>query len=235
LPKIALVVGLALAWVTVALFWPLGGVVWLASAVYLVIRRRRWAAISLALSPYVALSMMSLFLGFFGYVNGTARFRYFGLPGCEFSNLDSDYRVYRSSSGCIVDGSEIFTQTPNNFAIRTLVRAFGPMRGVYTGPYPDKDEAANAISNSPIRLKRSEVARPDLAIAGARVHLAPAAIDDLKPDLETADDDEIRAAIFRGACLLIELPRPNRNHHLNEKTILLIDLQRGEVFARYGL
>ena len=83
--------------------------------------------------------------GVLGYLDGTAHFKGVGYPGYEYSNLDPDYRVRRRTSGCRVSGIEVLTHLPNNTAVTAMVNVFGPMKGVYRGPYPTRDEAREAL------------------------------------------------------------------------------------------
>lgn len=57
-----------------------------------------------------------------------------------------------AASGCVVTGSEPFTQSPYNLALRILIKTFGPMRGVYSGPYPTSEEAFALIRQSSRRV-----------------------------------------------------------------------------------
>jgi len=106
--------------------------------------------------------------GAVGYASGTGRLMLNGLPGPEFRNLDRELRCRRVSMGCVIDGSEIFTQEPNNLAITLLTRAFGPMPGAYRGAYPSREEARAAVAAAPIPSASPATPASILAIPGAR-------------------------------------------------------------------
>jgi len=90
--------------------------------------------------------------GAIGYLTGTASLWSVGYPGPEFGNLDPQYRVHRQTSGCIVMGPELLTHAANNAAVALMTTLFGPMRGTYHGPYPDREQARAALAASQHKL-----------------------------------------------------------------------------------
>ena len=66
-------------------------------------------------------------LGVADYWNGTAHLMTVGYPSSELANLDRTYRVPWRTSGCLLTGTEPLTHTPNNIAVRLMVRLFGPI------------------------------------------------------------------------------------------------------------
>lgn len=141
----ALVVG----WLSVPILWLAGlpglglGVLWLWSQ-----RRRRRALVLLALSPLVALPVLSVLGASAGYWSGTAVLKGSGLPGISYRNLDPVIRCSRQSSGCMVDGSEILTHSPHNLALRVWGALCGPMPRSYRGPLPSEEEALALLAAS---------------------------------------------------------------------------------------
>ncbi len=159
--KLAIGLGL-LAWLLWLLYWPIGvaaSAVATSLAFRLSIRR---GVLLLLLGPLPLVPMTSFLWGVGSYIGGIAVLRSYGLPHAEFWNLDPRWRCYRSSSGCVTDGSEPFTQGPNNVAVRMMIGSFGPMTGAYTGAYPTRLEAFSAIRAAGPEVKLSEADRQAL-------------------------------------------------------------------------
>ncbi|HCN10280.1 MAG TPA: hypothetical protein DIT01_20315 [Lentisphaeria bacterium] len=157
LPWRVLIWHIPLSWVTVIVAWPVALIVTAAAVVKSLSMSYRCAALSLIVSPFFVLPVYSLASGTIGYFCGTARLRSYGLPGPEFWNLDREARCHRSTSGCIVTGTEVLTHTPNNAAIRTLVRAFGPTPGTFHGAYPTKRDVSELLAKSARQIGVSEL------------------------------------------------------------------------------
>jgi len=106
---------------------------------------KRMAVLAVALSPFVIVPVMSFTGGAVGYFSGTCYLKGGAGGPAESWNLDERYRCYKTSSGCLIDFTEIFKNEPNNVAIKILASAFGPVPGNYHGPYPTKEEAFSAL------------------------------------------------------------------------------------------
>jgi hypothetical protein len=206
----------------------------------LLVAQRRWGLIALcvALSPMTA----GLVMGTVGYCTGTARVHGMGLPGFGYFNLDPELRCERSTGGCVVNGGEFLTQTPNNFAIVTLTRLFGPQPGTYTGPYPNETQAKAAllasampvsldglvqdrvdVGASPVKLDLgvgAELLRrgPYACIGGTLADDAPQWLNEVGPP---------SAALYQNQCLILRLPQ------MQGAMIALIDTKSGRPFAYY--
>lgn len=222
----AAALALAAMWFTFFFAWPVGAVLAAPAIYYLLRRRQRLGVLCLLLSPYLVLSALSLLLGGVSYFAGTARLRTFGMPSREFSNLDPRWRVYRSTSGCIVDGSEIFTQQPNNAAVKLLVSVLGPMRGAYAGPYPSRQEAAAHLKGA-VTVPREPLQSGAVVLAGERVVLDAETLDELSRMLPAGE----LAAAWGGAGreLLLLAGKSERG----EQNVALIDRRHGRRFAAY--
>ena len=209
----------------------------------LLIPTRRWGLMALCalLSPMT----LSFAAGVAGYCTGTATIRGMGLPGTGYFNIDPDLRCGRSTGGCLVNGGEILTDPPHNLAVVALTRLFGPQPGAYTGPYPTESEAKAALASAPpvsidLLLKdQVDVTQPPVKLdAGVGAGLlkrtqigmfyeqrtdpfAREFLDELGP---------VRAATFRGTCLLLRIPEPNAGSAM----IVLLDTATGRPFAYYG-
>jgi hypothetical protein len=156
--------------------------------------------------------------GTWGYFAGTARLRGVGMPGPEYGNLDAGLRVYRSTSGCIVWGTEPLTHLPNNLAIALLTTLFGPMRGTYHGPYPDRSQVRDAL-----RASRESVDGAAFNQVPQRPVRNCAALAELFPP--RADEPTARCAMFEGATLVLGLRDEARLWSGNS----------GNLYARYRL
>ena len=226
-PKwLAALLALAAMWLTIFLAWPIGAVIAAAGVAYLLRQRqRRLATLCILLSPYVLLSFLSAALGVISYCLGTAQLRTFGMPHREFYNLDERWRVYHSTSGCIVDGSEIFTHVPNNAVVKLLVTVLGPMPGVYRGPYPSKTEAvAQLAASSPV--SRESVNQGGIVVSGQAVQLEKNTVTELVRQFPT---EEFSGVLFGPKQELLLLTSTGQRG----RAVTLIDRQRGRSFATY--
>jgi hypothetical protein len=139
---------LVVPYVILFFFWPIAFLPSYYHASFSFKKSVKLGFIALLVSPFVLIPVFSFSSGMVGYFTGNAHLRYYGLPGAEFFNLHPELRCYKSTSGCIVNGSEIFTQTPNNAAIRMFAGYFGPMKGTYQGPYPLRDEVFQILTSA---------------------------------------------------------------------------------------
>ena len=224
-----LIAALALGamWLTVFAVWPVGLLLAAPAIIYLYLRRRRRLGLLCLLgSPYVVLSGLSLLVGVISYFAGGAQLRTFGMPDREFYNLDKRWRVYRSTSGCIVDGSEIFTHEPNNVVVKLLVSVLGPMRGVYAGPYPERAEVKAQLPAA-VAVSREALQSGTLALAGQTVHLTPQTIAELRRILPAG---ELAGVLFGPQSELLLLTGHSER---GETNVALVDRPRGRYFAAY--
>jgi hypothetical protein len=149
------------------------------------------------------------------YCRGTASFVGVGYPGYELGNLDPRSRVPSTTSGCMVSGFEIFTHAPNNAAITMMATLFGPMPGAYHGPYPDREQAREALRRS------KDTVYANLFGGGFGPVKDCAALRDvagLQGDHPTA-----RCALFESSTLLLGY----------EDRIVLVDRDTGRSYAHY--
>ena len=205
--------------------------------------RRRWWLIGVCL----LLSPMSVgfVVGAVSYSAGRARIQGMGLPGVGYHNLDPELRCERATGGCLVNGGEFLTQTPNNVAIVALTRLFGPQPGAYTGPYPDEVQAKLAMASaSPVSVvpllvnDQVDLTEPPIKLdcgVGAgllrelQLTVRGNKLDDFsRSTLDTAGP--IRAAQYKGQCLILRVP----NYSNDGAMIVLLDTVAGRPFAYYG-
>lgn len=220
------VLALGVMWLTIFIAWPIGMLIATPVILLLLRQRRRLGLLCLLGSPYVVLTGLSLLLGVVSYFGGAAQLRTIGMPSREFHNLDERWRVYRSTSGCIVDGSEIFTHEPNNAVVKLLVSVLGPMRGAYTGPYPQHPEVAARLRDA-AAVPRAALQSGTVALAEKTVRLEPPTVAELARLFPEGD----LAAVFFGphSELLLVTGKSARS----EINAALIDSGRGRSFATY--
>ncbi|WP_299108676.1 hypothetical protein [uncultured Tenacibaculum sp.] len=143
------------------LIWLLPFAFWVLFLIVLLIRKSDLTWKLLLFSSWSLLPLFSLVGGIGNYLDGNARLKGVGYPGFGFSNLDKEYRVYRSTSGCIFIGNEFFTHAPNNFMVKLCTTLFGYQKGVYTGFYPTPKEANEIVKTSgnalQYKLKEKEI------------------------------------------------------------------------------
>jgi hypothetical protein len=173
--RVIVVVGLLGVWVSFPFLVWVGLPVWLLGMIYLFFKNRKLAVFVLLMSPFVLVPVLNGGLAVVGYANGTARMRYAGMPGPEFGNLDPVTRIHKTSSGCIVTGTELFTHIPNNVVLHALLRVFGPMPGSYRGLYPTRKEVKGILQKAPV-LKPGALTNAlkvnKFVVGGKRISLA---------------------------------------------------------------
>ena len=119
---------------------------------------KKLALAGLAIS--LAIVAFSFFTGVVAYLHGSAHMWAVGKPGREFGNLDRRYRVHWQTSGGILHGPELLTHPANNAAIAVMTTLFGPMRGTYHGPYPDRAQAHDALTGAQHRVSLEALDAP---------------------------------------------------------------------------
>ena len=97
------------------------------------------------LSGWVIIPIISFVFGTIDYRNGDARLMGIGGPS-TYHGIDMETRVPIVSSGCIVMGTESFTQKPNNWAVKLWTNIFGYQKGAYAGIFPNREESFKYLS-----------------------------------------------------------------------------------------
>ncbi len=165
-------------------------------------------------------------MGTFDYLTGKGMRKTVGYPAPEAENLDPETRLYSSSSGCVVYGTELLTHAPYNLALGVMVGLFGPMSGTYQGPYPDRDEALEALRRSRITIRMPNI--PFGNVQEKRKNYVGLDCEDLK-ELVTgryppeADVPGARCAVYENSTVILGVP----------EAAILIAKENGEIYARY--
>ncbi len=227
------VAGVGLAWAA-AFFGPAAilALVALPALVALLVARRNWVHVATlaGLSPLAAATVLAVV----SYCRGSARLLTSGLPSLESHNLDPQTRLQRVSSGCLVDGSELVQQVPNNAVVRVLSGLFGPMPGAYDGPFPSLEESEAALSAA--RSIAWQSIRSDLiSVGNDRVRVRAglgAALSALMRREAPEDIGDPRAVLWRHRVLLIELRTSELGARATRR--ILVDARSGKVIAYYG-
>lgn len=140
-------ISLIFAWLSFPIYYSMlfGLAIWAIAMIILVIRKSnlKWGLLGFA--PWIMVPVLSFLTGSADYFSGKAVFKHTGMPGIEFYNLDPEYRVSHSSSGCVVMGFEAFSQYPNNYAVKLWTHSLGIQPKVYTGIYPTKQETKDLL------------------------------------------------------------------------------------------
>jgi hypothetical protein len=219
-PGTLIAVSLILSWLMHFLFWPLVVLPVVAGGVVLATRcERGWRSVVLA-SPLVILPAFSLARGVVGYLTGTGVLLVTGMTSFEFTNLDPKLRCHRTTSGCLVNGSEFLTHTPNNLVMEVLTRLFGPMPRSYRGSYPTRAEAVLTLNGSSLRFLPSELPTQAAALglpAGGPLAQLQSQLSVLDPDMP------IGAGIFQDEVIVLG----------REKFVILVERRTGTMFAGY--
>jgi hypothetical protein len=178
------------------IFWPVSAFLIICN---LLIYRKsiKWLLFTLILCPFVLIPIVSFGNGIFSFINGTAFIMDVGLVRNEYFNLDPKFRCFHKSSGCLIDGTEYFTHAPNNTAILLMYNITGPMKGVYSGPYPSREKVFQLLGNAQI-LKVDNV--EDSAFAIIKNHKR------LKLDrklLHVSEFSKLKYLVYKETCLII--------------------------------
>jgi hypothetical protein len=215
------------SWLTLPLFvfMPFGLLFWIGALLYLFLEKSKFKWYLLLFSSWTLVSLWSFASGTKDYFQGKAAIESFGLPDAEFYNLDPDLRVWNSTSGCIVMGSELFTQAPNNLAVRFWTSLLGTQKGVYTGTYPTKDEAKELMNKSEsVTLTK----QADAFLLNYRNQTLILRSDNYK-DVDLLErTTKGKVIVFNNECLLVETKADT-----TRPVILLADRSNGKIFARY--
>ena len=206
-------------------FWIVCGG-WLGCVVVLMFRSKILALLAVLVSPFLVTAIFSCANGVCGYCTGTARLRTVGLPGPGFFNLDRTYRCYRSTSGCVVNGSEQWTHMPYNAAVVGLIKAFGPMPGAYTGPYPTGPEADSLLRASEVEITPEQLRSGLFTINEVPVHLTQETVKQAIEYLGDNGSTSFKASTIGGQCLLLAGSRKSCS-----QGFLLIDIGHSQLFA----
>lgn len=148
-------IALITSWLLFLLFFtlPLAFLFWTGVLLYLFLSRTKLKWYLLLLSSWTLVPLYGFLAGTNDYFQGQATIKTYGLPGPEFWNLHPQFRAWRSTSGCVVMGDEIFTQTPNNIAVKFWTKLLGPQPHVYQGYYPSKQETDSLLRIGGARVK----------------------------------------------------------------------------------
>ncbi|MCB9765168.1 MAG: hypothetical protein H6739_35670 [Alphaproteobacteria bacterium] len=160
-PAVPLFFSLLVAWGLLYIFWPAGAFLW---GLGLILLPGGWRQAAVVLAPWVLLPVVHFKLTAMGYAAGTATLMTVGYPGVSGPLIDRTTRAGYDHTGCMVDGSEVFTVLVNNATLHALTAAFGRMDGVYTGPLLDR-ETALALTTD-IALAGDAATRRDLGDGG---------------------------------------------------------------------
>ncbi len=221
---------LILSWVTMFFFFtiPIGLIIWTILLVILFVRRSNLKWFLILLSGWTVISTFSFVRGTKDYFHGTASFIGVGLPGPESHNLDKDYRVWQSSSGCIVVGFEVFTHTPRNFAIQLCTKLFGYQRNVYTGVYPDRNETTSILKE---KCDTISFERKGYNFIFSLENVSYTLKETRRFDNKDFDSSSTARAVIVNDELIIF--RPITVLKDRPSITLLADKKNGKVFARY--
>jgi Prokaryotic RING finger family 1 len=190
-----------------------------------------------ALTSLVLVPTLCFLAGAGSYAAGTARLEGSGLPGYGYGNLHPELRCYRRSAGCCKMGYEPLTQGPNNLAVWGLSKALGPQPGAYAGPYPSPERARDLLAAQGEDVGREEFLRGRFTVQGRELSLNRGVAQDLYDSNQWTRTRARRVLLLeddRGACLLVSTVEQDRDEdEWFEREYLLLDLEQGEVFARY--
>lgn len=181
--------------------------------------------------------------GISDYATATGRLRIHGLTR-GITRIDPASRIEDRSTGCVVLGGEWMHDWPYNGALRFMVKCFGPMRGTYTGPFPDQPTAYAALgAAAPIDLR--DLPARAVTLAGRRYALAPGVGAKLLQGFREGPASDISnegllktygpasALLYKPTLLILAIPSGNPALPGDPRVLILIDLSRGTPIADY--
>ncbi len=129
---------------------------------------RRLVAVVACLSPFVVVPVHVVVATAASYARGDATLARAaaGLPGPESRNLDPTYRVFPNGGRCALDTGTWATELIERGTLIALLRALGPMKGSYLGPYPTASEADTIVNSSGREIDVDSWDDGELVIAG---------------------------------------------------------------------
>lgn len=217
------------SWVTffVDLLNIFGLIIWISIIVYLIIKTDKKKLYTLILSAYFIIPFYNFLKGTNDYFHGNATYESYGKPSDEFWNLDPKTRLWRSTSGCIVDGFEIFTQSPNNIAINFWTNIFGSQPNVYKGYYPTSEEVDTLLNTTTtiIKIKTKNDNEIYFNLGNKNYKLT---VEHLQSFNYLEKCDSAKVLIIKNQCLVFRI----LGDTMTTQTILA-DNETGKVFAKY--
>lgn len=226
-----MIIGLSLMF---SIFWQLGLFLWALVVVRFFIKKHQLRWWLVFLPPFVLIPAFSFVNGIVEYTLGKGTLQSVGLPGPEFNNLNKEYRLYHSSSGCVTSGIEVLTHSPNNFAVMTLTDLFGFQNGVYDGKYPSKEEAFIEVGKAtPDQKPKIEDDFISFDFGGKIHKIYEGVITDayfMETLWERKEQVKIKVVRYNEHCLVFDIhPAPYRMYDC----VFLYDVKNKSVFAKY--
>lgn len=170
--------------------------------------------------------------------------RTYGLLDREGARLHPVTRAPWASRGCVVDGNEWVADDPYNTAMVLMTRVFGPGPGRYDGPIPTEDEARRAFDGAPV-VGWEAIASDGVVVDGRLVRLEASLgsanvsacygfdllIEGVPPWV--AAEGHVRARLWRGRMLLLEMPDQMTSLAETPAHVSLIDADTGRLFGHF--
>jgi hypothetical protein len=165
----------------------------------------------------------------------------------EGFNIDPQLRCKRSPYFCSVDFRVIF-QHPNNAAVPMMTSLFGYMPGAYSGPYPSKAEAMEAIATRGKPVECADLIADRVVLGTETYQLAAGEgrrffrhwnLEFFQTEAGRAFLDArppFRAVVWKEGCLVLGLPiqAVDPNHQDAEVMLYMaISIDAGKAFAIY--
>jgi len=196
---------------------------------WLLVRRavpRGLALLVLLTCPFVTVPAAAVIATGVDYFYGLARWpmTLSGYPGPEALNLNQTYRLFPAYTACSQPclGPALLVGERQG-ALRVLLTAFGPPKNTYVGPYPARREALSWLEQHGVRVHAGDWQRREISGLGGPIRLAESAAE----RVQVPSGQGVRAALWRGTCLLVEVKAAARHE------VHLIDLGGLGWFAKY--
>jgi|GEM_PF-4713478 len=197
---------------------------WMAVSGFLLFKNRKLALLTFFASAWFIVPVRNMIDTVIDYRTGKATYMSAGMPQPEFYNLDETYRVWNTTSGCIVSGREWMTHSPNNYTIRFLTNVFGIQNGVYKGYYPDKITTGKMLDSVLITV-------PYLRITDGFTFKKDGnnySIRDIEYNAGDTTDLNAKVIIYKNELIIF---KPNDTKF--GSITYLADISDGKVFAKY--
>jgi len=226
--KILFWTALITSWLSFSLFsiYRFTLLLWIITLTILFLRKSRLKWLLIGLSAWTIIPTFSFLSGTKDYFTGQATFSYVGTPTLEFFNLDSEYRAWNTTSGCVRFGFEPFTQVPNNIAIKFWTNILGFQKGVFTGIYPNLIETNKLIDRLGRNITVTKTKMNYKFSIDNKNYKINESIQGVMPDYDNLDSAKV--AIIKNELIIF---RPIFGSEILET--YLVDMHTGKIFATY--
>lgn len=117
--------------------------------------------IAILVCPIWLIPTWSIGSGVKDYIDGNAKLQFYGHPGPNAANVDTEYRMGYKAMGCLGSSVGSIKSSLYNKTVKTLVKKIGFQKGTYTGEIPTKSKAISLLTDASAISCQIEIIRND--------------------------------------------------------------------------